>query len=889
MTPSIFRFVIASCVSLGVMASSASVFPAQPSCDKWTASDFFKDADVATVSRCLKTKNTNTRDESGRTPLHLAAGKSKNPAVITALLKAGADTKVRTFKDEYGGGRTPLHDAASWNENPAVITALLKAGADIKVRTFRSDYGGGETPLHFAAQWNENPAVVTALIKAGADPNARDHEGETPLHDAAWRNNNPAVVTALIKAGADPNARDHEGETPLHGAARRNNNPAVVTALIKAGADPNARDHEGETPLHHAAWRFAPLEGGPDRSPQVVVALVKGGADPNARTPIEKDESAKLFAYSGGDTPLHNAVTYERPALITALVAMGADPTVRNESGESPLEEAQRKKPALLPAFKERAVAAFREAQERAEAATRRRQAEERAQAARVACDRWNSREFFRHAEAADVSRCLKTNDPNARDDKGWSPLHLAAMFSKEPTVVATLAKGGAEPNARDGEDRTPLHLAAVFGESPAIVTALIKAGADADALDGKGRTPLQLAEKFSEMPAVVSALKKARDAPVAAAGAPSQVLCENWNTASFYRDASLDELSRCLETEDPDARNENGRTPLHFAAQGRRPVFVTALAKAGAQVNARDERGGWTPLHLAAWFGQSKTVVEALLEAGADPEVTDDAGKTPWDYLTENPVLKEFDPQLAKPVAKAVDPLQAQVSCEDWNTPLFFERAGWAEVFRCLTAGRKIEARDVSGATPLHLAGRHAKAAAVVVALVEAGARLAARDETGATPLHAAAAKSAVPEVLRALLDAGADTEAKDETGKTPWDYLKENPTLSGTDLNRLLAKVSCEDWNTPLFFEHARAEDVSDCLTAGAQASEQDESGLTPLHLAAAKSAVPSVVRTLLDAGANPAAKDKQGKAPWDYAKTNTALKGSEVYWQLNEGRFK
>ena len=198
--------------------------------------------------------------------------------------------------------------------------------------------------------------------------------------------------------------------------------------------------------------------------------------------------------------------------------------------------------------------------------------------------------------------------------------------------------------------------------------------------------------------------------------------------------------------------------------------------------------------------------------------------------------------------------PTLARDSCEDWTTASFFERTSAADVSRCLEAGAKVNAQD----------------------------------ETGATPLHAAAAKSTTSAVLQALLDAGADAEAKDEAGSTPWDYVKENPALRATDLYRRLAGVFCEDWNTAPFFERAGTADVSRCLKAGAEVGVRDEAEATPLHLAASKSEVPAVVQVLLDAGADPAARDMQGNAPWDYAKTNPALKGTEVYWQLNEGRF-
>ena len=86
------------------------------------------------------------------TPLHWAARGNENPAVIAALVDAGADLKARTE-----GGLTPLHWAARGNENPAVIAALLDAGADLKART-----EGGLTPLHWAARGNENPVVIAA-------------------------------------------------------------------------------------------------------------------------------------------------------------------------------------------------------------------------------------------------------------------------------------------------------------------------------------------------------------------------------------------------------------------------------------------------------------------------------------------------------------------------------------------------------------------------------------------------------------------------------------------------------------------------------------------------------------------------------------------------------
>ena len=60
---------------------------------------------------------------------------------------------------------TALHRAAAKTVNPAVVEALLKAGADLEAQD-----NNEHTPLVMAVIHNENPKVIESLLNADANP-----------------------------------------------------------------------------------------------------------------------------------------------------------------------------------------------------------------------------------------------------------------------------------------------------------------------------------------------------------------------------------------------------------------------------------------------------------------------------------------------------------------------------------------------------------------------------------------------------------------------------------------------------------------------------------------------------------------------------------------------
>ena len=206
------------------------------------------------------------------------------------------------------------------------------------------------------------------------------------------------------------------------------------------------------------------------------------------------------------------------------------------------------------------------------------------------------------------------------------------------------LIEAGADIEALDVNKMTPFFLAAKAGNIP-MLEMLSSKGADINPTAMNGAEAIYAAAQMGNAEVVDCLLGLGCDPNCIGCGVPPL------HVACMFGHLAV--VKRLLLHPDIELDIEGGpqkSSAVGICAQRGEEECLRCIIDAGADINKKGVTGA-TALHLGAWFGM-KGAVNMLLDAGGDPEETDENGKKAHEYAGEgskhgNPDAKKVERML--------------------------------------------------------------------------------------------------------------------------------------------------------------------------------------------------------------------------------------------------
>lgn len=688
----------------------------------------------------------------------------------------------------------------------------------------------GMSALHAAAQTNSHD-LAAFLLFLGADPNLKNLAGETPLLTAI-NNNAKETVKLLAPEGDAFFAVDKFGKTAFETGLEKGdefasflitektgnmldkNGNNIVHYLVKAEnlngiefcikmkVPVSLANKKGITPLHLAYEKMYSLP-----TVKIAASLLMANATPlrdkfNYFEDAVKTRNPSL-RFVDGQTPLHFATMTGEKGIVEYFIERKAPVMAKNIMGSTPLHEA------------------------------------------------------VRSGNLEIVQLLLKAGaNPNSQDSLGKTPFLLVTPVKTRSQIYDLLLQNGANPNAKDLFGDTPLHLAVMSGMEVEILEKLTRAGADINERNKEGVTPLALAVERKNIAQVrfLSSGKADIHAEDISGNTPlSRAL------GGLAEEQKLEILKIIVTSQNIASRDSYGNSPLHVAVKINAPsAQLDYLLSLTNDVNARN-KDGETPLLLAVQYNR-RILGEKLLSKRANVFSTNNKNYSALRYAMKLGGDVQ-DWLLTSEVIKATD--------GSGNTPLHYA-AEWKfdnSVLILLEKGANINTQNANGETPLFSAIK-ANSTSTISLLIQKGAIKDARDFLGNTPLHSCVLRDA-KDAAKMLILSGADLNAKNLAGQTPLSEAARQGRISmvtllldnGADINAFDATGKTILMDS---IQSGSIEIVSLLLKRGASPTMQEMYGRNAYHEAAYKGNI-QLINMVRSAGGNPLARDAHGVTPF------------------------
>jgi ankyrin repeat protein len=260
------------------------------------------------------------------------------------------------------------------------------------------------------------------------------------------------------------------------------------------------------------------------------------------------------------------------------------------------------------------------------------------------------------HLETAQVLIKAGAN-VNAMNDQGFTSL-MSAAKNGNLQIAQELIKKKANVNAKN--EFGSVLTQAIHGEAgPEFIQLLTKAGADVNLPFSEGRTPLREALYWKKLEIAKVLISAGADVNAADR--------EGKNALAIVADRQYLDLIPVLKAAKADMNATDGRgsTPLLEAIQWNKTELAEALIANGAGINTADEDGETPLMYSIKWSGNI-TLIQALLNAGADVSAKNAQGKTAIELAERKPdilnLLRNSVPELKAAAQKYEQQIAANV-----------------------------------------------------------------------------------------------------------------------------------------------------------------------------------------------------------------------------------
>jgi len=491
------------------------------------------------------------------------------------------------------------------------------------------------------------PAAAIRLMKDDLNMiNAADTFDGTPLHTAA-KYGDIDTVQRLLDHGADVSSVGYSGFTPLH----LTGHPGVVELILRYEPDLSIHSrNSGPTPLQKAAREYAeshdPLQKG--KWKEIIDLYLSAGAEYDAITAICRDDVDRLGAILSKSPQI--ADDFEGHSLLRLAASLGCVESCRYLTDNFRVDVDDFKRGNGYPIIME--AVAFPVIMK------------------------------LLIAHGADLDTRITWQAGNSGIQiigDNATILHYAADTGV-PETITMLIDSGVDLFATDrdsslkNQKQTALEIVAVFGKGanaeaiikhPKFTAAppeirqslldkclLIGASSSWDVRDSQrlklirvlveaGADPNVMKDGLTPMLSAVSRIHPSSWVENAEIKRIVAYLIERGATVDFFSAVAIgdsDRVRQLLETNPglASTRRPDGYPVLHFAVGMDDMEIVSALLKAGCDVNIRnksDHTGSVdeTALHNAAFWGRDEIAL-LLIEAGADVNALDEHHTTPLD-----------------------------------------------------------------------------------------------------------------------------------------------------------------------------------------------------------------------------------------------------------------